>query len=805
MFKSYLRSAWRNLIKQRSYSLINIAGLSIGITVCFIIVMYVQEELGYDRFNEHAGRIYRVAFRANINGGKINEANVMPPVAAAMKKDFPEVEDATRLVARGIAAISYQDKKFKEDRFALIDPNFFNVFTLKFIKGDATSALSQPNYVVISQKTASRIFGNEEAVGKLININNSPEPYQVMGVVENLPENSHYKFDVFGSTASLPDSRSDSWLRSDFFTYLLLRQGADAEKLEQKFPAMIEKYMGPQIIQQMGMSLSQFRTKGNELGFTLQPLTAIHLHSHSNFELEPSGNIMYIYVFTAVGIFMLFIACINFINLSTANASKRAKEIGIRKVVGSERKQLVIQFLFESAVLVGITLLVALVLIQLFLPVFNQFYDENFELAFDMKVISALLGLGLVVTIGSGLYPALYISSFRPIAVLKGKFNESQKSFSVRSVLVVLQFVISVTLIICTLTVQQQMQYVQQKQLGYDKEAVLVVSNSYVLGQNERVFRDVMTKDSRVLRSTISSYKPAGPSGNNNALAYPEGKENQLMKTIEYHVDEAYVPTLGMQIVAGRNFSADHPTDSMGLLINETAARSFGWQPNDAVGKMIVRQNSHRGTNVPFRVVGVVKDFNFKSLHEPITPLLMTLHPESGLIFKVNTADIQGLIADMKKQWASFSPEEALDFEFLDDLYNRTYAAEQKTGNILNVFTLVTILVACLGLFGLATYIAEQRTKEIGVRKVLGASVLQITGMLSAHLLRLVFIAGVIAFPVSYFVMTRWLENFAYRISFQWEVLAIAMIGALLVALITVSFQTVRAAQANPVKTLRSE
>jgi putative ABC transport system permease protein len=805
MFKSYLRSAWRNLIKQRSYSLINIAGLSIGITVCFIIVMYVQEELGYDRFNEHAGRIYRVAFRANINGGKINEANVMPPVAAAMKRDFPEVEDATRLVARGIAAISYQDKKFKEDRFALIDPNFFNVFTLKFIKGDATSALSQPNYVVISQKTASRIFGNEEAVGKLININNSPEPYQVMGVVENLPENSHYKFDVFGSTASLPDSRSDSWLRSDFFTYLLLRQGADAEKLEQKFPAMIEKYMGPQIIQQMGMSLSQFRTKGNELGFTLQPLTAIHLHSHSNFELEPSGNIMYIYVFTAVGIFMLFIACINFINLSTANASKRAKEIGIRKVVGSERKQLVIQFLFESAVLVGITLLVALVLIQLFLPVFNQFYDKNFELAFDMKVISALLGLGLVVTIGSGLYPALYISSFRPIAVLKGKFNESQKSFSVRSVLVVLQFVISVTLIICTLTVQQQMQYVQQKQLGYDKEAVLVVSNSYVLGQNERVFRDVMTKDSRVLRSTISSYKPAGPSGNNNALAYPEGNENQLMKTIEYHVDEAYVPTLGMQIVAGRNFSAAHPTDSMGLLINETAARSFGWQPNDAVGKMIVRQNSHRGTNVPFRVVGVVKDFNFKSLHEPITPLLMTLHPESGLIFKVNTADIQGLIADMKKQWASFSPEEALDFEFLDDLYNRTYAAEQKTGNILNVFTLVTILVACLGLFGLATYIAEQRTKEIGVRKVLGASVLQITGMLSAHLLRLVFIAGVIAFPVSYFVMTRWLENFAYRISFQWEVLAIAMIGALLVALITVSFQTVRAAQANPVKTLRSE
>jgi len=806
MLKNYFKTAWRNLKKHKTSSFINIAGLSIGISICFIIMMYVENELSFDRFNKNADQIVRVVFKADINGGKIFEANVMPPVAQAMKNDYPEVEDATRLQVAGAPKITYKDKSFKDDEMVFVDPNFFNIFTLPLIEGDAKTALQQPNTIIISKAIAKKYFGAEDPLGKtLVFPDNKDASFKVTGVIDKVPANSHFHFDLFASMLNLDDAKSDSWMGSNFFTYLLLKKGADYKKLEAKLPGMVEKYMGPQIQQSMGISLKQFITKGNHLGFALQPLTSIHLYSHSNFELSPPGNAMYVYIFGAIAIFMLLIACINFINLSTASASKRAKEVGVRKVIGSGKIQLIKQFLFESALLVFIALLISIVLVQLALPVFNNLSGKNLSIPFNIKIVAAFVGLGLLVSIIAGVYPAFYLSSFKPIEVLKGKFTPGNKSFGLRSSLVVFQFFISVALIIGTIVVWQQMKYIQNKNLGYDKEQLLTIPNSYALGKNEEAYKQDMLNDPRIVNATMSSYKPAGPSSGSNALAYPLGHDNEIMRTQEYHVDENYIPTFEMKMANGRNFSKTFATDSTAMIINETAARAFGWNDITAVGKTIVRQNSTRGNDVPFHVIGVVKDFNFQSLHEPITPLLMTLEPDWGLIFKVKTADIKSLLATMKTKWDQFNTGEPFNFTFMDDLYNKTYAAEQNTGTILNIFALLTILVACLGLFGLATYTAEQRTKEIGIRKVLGASVTSVTKMLSKDFIKLVFIACLIAFPLSWWAMNKWLQSFAYRIQISWWIFLAAGIIAILIAVITVSFQAIKAAMANPVKSLRSE
>ena len=791
------------MLKNKAFSFINILGLSIGIAVCFIIMLFVQDELSYDRFNIKADRTYRIAFQASINGGKILEANVMPPVAAALKNDYPEIEEATRLHVDGIPKITYNNKSFKEDEAVFVDANFFSVFSIRFIRGDQKTALAQPNCIVITEEMAHKYFGNEEALGKTITYNNTGL-FKVTGVIEKIPANSHFHFDLLTSMETINQAKNTSWMESGYFTYIVLKKGYNYKKLEAKFPAMVEKYMGPQIQQSMGMSLEQFRTRGNQLGFLLQPLTDIHLHSNSNYEFEPGGDMRYVYIFSAIAIFMLLIACINFINLSTAGASKRAKEVGIRKVMGSARIELVKQFLLESVLITLLSLLVSIVFVKLSLPVFNDLSGKNLKLGFTISQTTMFLLIVLLVSLLAGIYPAFFLSSFKPIATLKGKMNAGIKSFGLRSGLVVFQFFISVSLITATVVVYQQMKFIRETKLGYNKDQLIVLPNSWALGKNEKVFKEQLLNDPRVVNVTISGYKPAGPSYSNNALAYPEGNENQLMKTLEYGIDERYIPTLGIEMAAGRNFLPSMATDSLGMIINETAAKAFGWGSN-AIGQKIIRQNSVRGNNITFTVVGVVKDFHFRSLHEAITPLLMVLNPESGLIIKVKTKDMAELLATMKQQWAKFGPEEPFTYDFMDELYNRTYTAEQKTGRILNIFAVLTILVACMGLFGLATYTAEQRSKEIGIRKVLGASVTQVTGMLSKEFIKLVLIACIIAFPLSYWAMHTWLQDFAYRININWWVFVLAGSAALLIALFTVSFQAIKAAVANPVKALRSE
>ena len=805
MIRNYLKIAFRNLWRNKGFSAINITGLAIGIATCLIIMLFVNNELGYDRFNKKAGRIVRVSFQGNVQGEKMNESTVMPPVAQTLKADFPEVEEATRIRDYGTPKLVYQDKTFKDGHFAFVDSNFFQVFTLPLIQGDAKTALIEPNSIVITKATAEKYFGKEDPMGKLISFKDGRNAAcKVTGVIDKVPVNSHFHFDIFASMASLPESREATWMSSNFFTYLVLKKGYDYKKLEAKLPAVVEKYMGPQMLAAMGMTLSEFRKKGNDLSFHLQRLTDIHLHSEFTYDLSPAGDIRYVYIFGAIALFMLIIACINFMNLSTAGASKRSREVGIRKVLGSMKLELVRQFLLESILITAIALILAMILMYLALPLFNELTGQNLalDLADHPLLLPGLLVFVLLIGILAGSYPAFYLSSFKPVAVLKNKFVTGKSSISLRSGLVVFQFCISIILIVGTTVVYKQLNYIQHKKLGYEKDQVLILPDTWMLGNNQQAFRQLLENDTRVASVSGSRYLPAGESDNNNFFVSP-ANTNQLIKTLRYDVDENYISTLGIQLKQGRNFSRAYGMDSNAVILNEAAAKALGWKEG-AIGKTIWRDGHDNRTS--YHVIGVVKDFHFRSLHELITPLVMTLGSEQGtLIVKLKTKDIAGLTAVLKKRWTAMGAEEPLVYSFLDERFNNTYKAEQKIGLILGIFTGLTIFVACLGLFGLARFTAERRTKEIGIRKVLGSSVSGIVNLLSLEFLKLVFIAFLVASPVSWFIMNKWLQDFAYRIDISWWVFVVAALLAVLVTVITVSFQAIKAAIANPIKSLRTE
>lgn len=811
MLKNYLKIALRNLLKNKRISAINIAGLAIGIATCLIILLFVQHEWSFDRYNDKAERMVRVVFKGTIQGERLNEANVMPPVAETLRAAFPEVQEATRLRLAGAPAIEYDNKSLKNHEVAFADPNFFEVFTLPLVQGDAKTALLQPNTVVISQAVAQNLFGHEDPIGKVIRLKGWENAHKITGVMEGVPENSHFHFDLFASMAGLPEARQPSWMTSEFYTYLVLPEGYDYKKLEAKLPAVLDKHLSPQLQQAMGMTLAQFREKGNDLGLFLQPLTDIHLHSDFAFDLSAHGDIRYVYIFGAIAAFMLLIACINFMNLSTAGASTRAREVGIRKVIGSKKSELVGQFLLESILLATTSLLLALIFVEMALPLFNDLAGKNLSLQWTATpgLLPGLLLFGLLTGILAGSYPAFFLAAFKPNAVLKGSgWNAPQGgsggSIGLRSGLVVFQFFLSVTLMISTAVVYRQLQFIQNAKLGYDKDAVLVLPDIWALGKNEAAFRQKISQDPRVLRASYSGYLPAGPSLNNNFFLYPGENNAQMVKTLRYEVDEQYIPTLGIRVAAGRNFSPEMTTDSTGIILNQAAARAFGWE-NDALGRSLTTSDN-QGRKTAFHVIGVVEDFHFKSLHEHISPLVMVLSSNSGAaILKVKTTDVSGLLTDLQNHWTTLTTETPFACSFMDERIYETYRAERKTGTILGIFAGLTIFVACLGLFGLAIFTAEQRTKEIGVRKVLGASVTSVVQLLSGDFLKLVLIAYLIACPVAWWMMDRWLQDFAYRTTIGWSVFAAAGLAAVCIAFATVSFQSIKAALANPVKSLRSE
>ena len=809
MLMNYFKSAIRNITRRKGYSLINITGLSIGMACCLLILMVVNDELSFDNYNEKAGRIYRIASSYRYGGRDFNLATVGPPMAKTLVNDYPDVVDAVRFRDKGSYIIRHGDNSFKEKRVIFSDPTLFNIFTIALLEGDPKTALKEPYTLVLSRKAAEKYFGKENPVGKIVTFNNTDD-YTVTGIFDRIPQNSHFHFDVIASLASLEESREQSWLRDNFNTYILLNQKANPRALEAKFPGLIKKYMAPQIERLAGQSMDKQIESGElKILFYLQPLKDIHLHSDLGAELEPNSDIKYVYIFSAIAFFILVIASINFMNLSTARSAGRAKEVGIRKVLGSVRRQLVGQFLTESTILSMISMLFALALANLALPYFNHLSGKELTISdnYSGAMLLSMFIITLLTGLLAGLYPAFFISAFQPIRVLKGQLKSGIKSGWMRSGLVVFQFAASIVLIIGTLVVMNQLNYIQNKKLGFDKNQVLILHNAHLLGQQAETFKNEILKSPGIKHAAISSYLPV-PSSRYSTAVFPEGQRDNKNSTSmqTWAVDHDYISTLGMKIVEGRDFSRRFSTDFSGVIINQQAAKQFGW--DKPLGKRLDKIMNEDKT-VTYTVIGVVEDFHFDSLRNTIAPLMLFLREDNKsndlISFRMDTDNIPGAIDLTRDQWNQFLPAQPFEYSFLDESFYQVYRTEQRLGKIFGTFALLAIFIGCLGLFGLAAFISEQRTKEIGIRKVLGASIFSIIRLLSTEFIILVVMANIIAWPAAYFIMNQWLQEFAYKTSLSIRTFLAAGMTALIIALLTISYQSVKAALADPVKSIKYE
>lgn len=803
MIRNYFKIAWRNLVKNKTFSFINIFGLSVGLTCFMLIAAFVYDELSYDRYTSKAEQLYRVGIHLDANGSTTDFPMVDAAVGQGIKEAFPEVLSFTRLQKTGRLFAQYKDRQFKEERVVFLDSNFLHTFSIPLIEGDQYTALEEPNSMVISKATALKYFDKEPALGKLITF--AGVSYKVTGVFDKVPDNSHFHFDLAMSPSAEERNRRATWSNVSHATYLELKPGADAKQLEAKLPQLVAKFVVPEIQRDMGISLAEAQKSVNTFRFYLQPITDIHLHSHTKYELEPNGDINYLYIFGALALFILLLACVNFTNLSTASAAKRTREVGIRKVMGSQRGQLIAQFLAESVLLSGVATFIALGIVYALLPAFNQLSGKQISIGFFLQYQSllALLGVSLLAGMLAGIYPSFFLSAFRPIKVLKGTLSAQPRRSMLRSSLVVFQFVISTALIIATIVVYRQLHFMQNIKLGYNKEQVLIIQDSYVLGNKEAAFKQKLLQDSRVVNATLSWSVPASGIMDGTQIFVKPIRDNDPHTEIQtgiYRIDYDYLPTLGMEVAAGRNFSKDYPSDSAGVLINETAVRELGIKGNP-LGRTIVRSGQRE-----YNIVGVVKDFHYTSAKQKIAPLIMLLGRSGGaVITKIKITDVQHLLADVKKEWAAFGAEAPFTYSFLDDRFAALFAAEKKSGQVFTLFAIISILIASLGLFGLVAYTTEQRTKEIGIRKVLGATVQQVLLLVTKEFLYLVLVAFVIAIPATWWAMNLWLQDFAYRTTISWWIFGVAGIIALLIAALTVSFQAIKAALMNPVNSLRSE
>ena len=810
MLRNYLKIAWRNLRKQRGLSFINIFGLAIGLACCLLIMLYVADELSYDRYNAKADRIYRLNSDVKFGSSDMKMAVTPDPLGPTLKQDYPQVEQFVRLHQRGTWLVKRAGSisNLSEDNITFADSTLFDVFTLPLIAGVAKRALAQPNSVVISESAARRHFGNQNPMGQTLIVYNK-QAYRVTGVMRDMPTNAHFHSDFFFTLLN-DDYQWGQWLSSNHHTYVVLKPGVNPEVFAKNFDALVDKYVGPQAFAALGTTMDQFRKAGNRFNFWMIPLTDIHLRSKQTVELAPNGNIQYVYIFSAVALFILLIAGINFMNLSTARSSKRAKEVGVRKVLGSERGQLIGQFMAESVLMTTLAMGGALLLVAVLLPLFNDVAAKELSLLRFVSPywIGLIALLPIVVGLLAGSYPAFFLSSFRPIGALKGgsSSDNGRRGVGLRSGLVVFQFIMSVVLIVGTLIVYRQITYIQTKNLGFRRDQMLAVQGVDALGKGAETFKQEVLKLPGVVRGSISGYLPT-PGNRSNTTFFPEGQVDQAkaVSMQNWGVDHDYVKTLGMQIVRGRDFSPSFGSDSSAVILNETAAKFFGG--NGILGKRIVKfADSQLKTVKTYTVIGIVRNFHYESLRDNIGALSLELDANSGgATFRLSSANLPALVSQIEAKWKQLSPGQPFGYQFMEESFDQMYRAEQRIGTLALTFAVLAILIACLGLFGLAAFTAEQRTKEIGVRKVLGASVVSIVTLLSKDFLKLVLIAILIASPLAWYAMHRWLQDFAYKIAIEWWVFALAGLLAVGIALLTVSFQSIKAALMNPVKSLRSE
>jgi len=811
MIKNYVRSAWRNITRHKFISFINIFGLTVGLTCCLLILSYIINERSYDKYNKNANDIYRVTriFYSGNGVESLHLSAIAPAFGPLLPAAFPEIKKMTRLLPNGTTALRYKDKLFNEENAFFADENLFAFFNTPVVKGDPHTALLEPYSIMLTEAMAKKYFDNADPMNKTIMLDNIKHEFKVTGIFKPFPANSHLHPEILMSFNTLRDTAvygekqlRTSYSNNSFYTYLLLPKGYDIKRMENRLPEFLDKYVRLQ-----GMPGNVKTHQATKL--TIQKLTDIHLHSHLDDEIEPNGDIKRVYIFSAVALFILLIACINYMNLSTARSALRAKEIGIRKVIGAQRKEIIGQFLTESVLITWVAMLLAILLTWFLLPVINRLSGQqlSFNALSQWQITVPLVALPFLVGLVSGIYPALFMSSFIPVKVLKGILNVGPANISLRKVLVVVQFSISIILIVATTIVFQQLSYIQNTSLGFNKEHVLTTAYIRTLNSQYESFRTDLLKNPAIKNVGRSSRIPSGRLLDESGAQILEGGSMQRIKVDLKFIttDYGFIPTYGMQMASGRNFSRAFSTDTNNYIINEAAVRALGWKTAQNALDKDLAYGGIKG-----KVIGVVKDFHFESLHQPIIPLLFQLPSVRNsfynrLSIKIDGNNIRSAINTLQATWHKYLPETPFDYTFLDERFGKLYKSEQQQGTLFTIFSCIAIFIACLGLFGLSAFTITQRVKEIGVRKVLGASVPQIVTELSKDFLKLVLIAAIIAFPIAWYAMNKWLMDFAFRINIGLWVFAMAGIIALIIAFATISFQSIKAALTNPVKSLRSE
>lgn len=810
MFGNYLKFAIRLSLKHKVYSIINILGLAIGIAAFLMISLYVLDELSYDRYNDNYDRIYRVNTRGKLGGEDFNTPYTPTPLAKNIIKDLPEVETATRMVIGSHKLIRYENKRFAEKRFFYGDSTFFQIFNIPLIKGSPESVLNKPNQVVMTEETAKRYFDDEDPIGKVIKLDNGLD-YKVSGICENVPSNSHFHFDLMASIITYEEfSHGDSWINLSLITYIVLKEDIKGEQLQKKLEDFLIKYIGPQLKDYLGFSIKEFDESGHRYEYYLQPIKDIHLKSDLVTDIEPGGHITYIIIFSIIGILILLIASTNFMNISTARSAIRAKEIGMRKVIGAHRFSLIQQFLSESVLFSFLALIIGLALVELLMHEFNTITGKqlNFTLFDNWYLLPILVIFSIFLGLFAGSYPAYYLSSFNPIDVLRRDRKFRTKKSTLRSFLVLSQFTVSIILFIGTMIIYKQLNYIQNKELGFNKENVIVLRRAYAISKKIESFKGELTKNPSIISASIVNDIPGKNASESFSFLQP-GQPNTELRPINFILtDPDYLKTMDIKLLEGRFFT-NSPSDSTSIVINESCVKALGM--TKPVGEYLILPNVKEDTliHIYCKIIGVMKDFNYKSLHEQIKPAVFYPFKKHWhvqyLAIRITKDNIGKTIEFLEDQWNNYVNDEPFEYFFLEDSLDSLYSNEKTTARLFIIFSILAIFIACLGLYALATFTAEQKAKQIGIHKVLGASVTSIVLNLIKEFTKWVLIANIIAWPIAWYFADVWLDNFAYRTKISIWIFVVSAAIAFLIAIVTVGFQAFKAASSDPVKAIKYE
>ena len=808
MVKNNLKVAYRSMMRHKFYSFLNLSGLAVSIAACILIAVYVQHELSYDRYHQDSERIYRIASYLKFGDNEFRFPAAPAPMAETLKNDYPEVIASGRIHGNFSVLMERDNRFFNQENITYADQGMFDVLSFNVLLGDREHLLDEPNTVVITESEAIKYFGDENPIGQIIRFDGRID-LKVTGVIEDIPENSSLRPDMMITMLNDGTSRSTNWLSNNFITYLKLDETNDAQALYEKMPAFYETHFSAQVKQFTGASLEQLLSSGTVLNYQFQPVSRIHLYSSQDYDIPSEGSIQYVYIFSIVGLFILLIACINFMNLATARASVRAKEVGVRKVMGSLRRQLVNQFLTEAILSSVLAFGVAIAIVYAALPYFNQLTDK--------QITNPVFGPGYLwiylliasVVVGwlAGIYPAFVLSRFTPVKVLKGETTRGKSGSMMRNILVVVQFVTSIFLIICSIGVYNQLSFLQNKELGFNKDQVFIIPMTAQAEANAQAMKNQIEGISGVEAVSVSGYIPAANVASDNPYVREDATSpDEAVSTQNWRVDYDYASTYDLEIVAGHFFDRKLASDSMGVVINETAAMRFGFG-DEAIGKKIRMLAGLQGEEMPlYTVIGVVKDFHYRNMLEVIQPLALFLDNDTGVIsVKFNAEKALSVVQATEQIWTELTNGQPFEYEFMSDMFTRQFRNESRVKTIFTIFASLAIIIACLGLFGLSAYLTEQRKKEIGIRKVLGASIVNLLGLFFGTFNKLILIAAMLAIPLAYVFMNDWLSDFSYRTSLGIMIFLMGALGTLLIAWLTVGFQSLKAARRNPVDNLRYE